>query len=248
MIGLSASFFLLASSFVAAFVSGVFGMGGGFLLLGALLAVFDVPTAMVVFGIFLLVACCYRAYLWRGHIVWPIIGRYLVASIATYGVMRLIAFVPDKAFVYVCLGLMPFLAELLPKSIPLDIGRPYVSYVCGSLVSVLQIIAGGAGNVLDVFFQKSQLERREIVATKAATQPFSQMLRVLYFVSFFDFRLPVSIWLVVAICVAAMVGTWAAGGVLNRMNDAQFRRWSQSIIYAISAVFLVRGLWLYTVG
>ncbi|MFM1814205.1 MAG: hypothetical protein RLZ98_900 [Pseudomonadota bacterium] len=245
MTGVAAYIFVLSSSFVAAFVSGIFGMGGGFLLLGVLLTVMDVATAMVVFSLFLLVACTYRAYLWREHIVWPIIGRYLAAAVVTYGAMRVIAFVPDKALVYVCLGLMPFAAELLPKGISLDVSRPRVSYVCGVVVSVLQVLAGGAGNVLDVFFQKSPLDRKKIVATKAATQPFAQALRAAYFLSFFDFQLPVPAWLIAAVCVIAMIGTTAAGGVLNRMNDMQFRRWSQIIIYAISLVFLGRGIWLY---
>lgn len=248
MIGLPTASFLVLSSFVAAFVSGVFGMGGGFLLLGALLAVLDVPSAMVVFGIFLLVACSYRAWLWRAHIIWPIIGRYFMASMVAYGIMRLVAFVPDKAFVYVCLGLMPFLAELLPKSISLDVSKPRVSYICGAVVSVLQVVAGGAGNVLDVFFQKSALDRREIVATKAATQPVAQVLRIVYFLSFFDFEMPVPGWLVALICLAAMAGTFAAGGVLTRMSEHQFRRWSQVMIFGISTVFLARGIWLYAVG
>ena len=216
MISLSAAVFVSVSSFVAAFVSGIFGMGGGFLLLGALLAVLDVPSAMVVFGLFLLVACSYRAYLWRDHIVWGIIARYFVAAMVAYGAMRLVAFVPDTAVIYLCLGLMPFAAELLPKSVSLDVSKPHVSYVCGAVVSVLQVLAGGAGNVLDVFFQKSQLDRKAIVATKAASQPIAQILRVIYFMSFFEFQLPVPGWLVAVVCVAAMVGTSAAGGVLNR--------------------------------
>jgi uncharacterized protein len=245
MIAISTAIFVTVSSFVAAFISGIFGMGGGFLLLGGLLTVMDVPTAMVVFSLFLLVACSWRAYLWRSHIVWPVIARYFVASLITYGIMRLIAFVPDKALVYICLGLMPFAAELLPKSISLDVSRPHASYMCGVVVSVLQVVAGGAGNVLDVFFQKSPLDRKAIVATKAATQPFAQLLRAIYFLSFFNFEMPVPLWLIGFVCVAAMLGTSAAGSVLNRMNDGQFRRWSQIIIYSISAVFLVHGLWLY---
>ena len=76
----------------------------------------------------------------------------------------------------------------------LDITRPGVPYLAGALIIVLQLLAGAAGHILDVFFQKSHLDRKTIVATKAVTQVMGHVYRIIYFGSFaaaFDDSIPV---------------------------------------------------------
>ena len=82
------------------------------------------------------------------------------------------------------LGLLPFAAYLVPKRVSLDITRPGVPYLCGCLIIVLQLLAGAAGHILDVFFQKSPLDRKTIVGTKAVTQVTGHVYRIAYFGSF----------------------------------------------------------------
>ena len=108
--------------------------------------------------------------------------------------MRSVALLPSKATLYLTLGLLPFAADLLPKRLSLDITRPGVPYFAGALIIVLQLLAGAAGHILDVFFQKSRLDRKTIVATKAVTQVTGHVYRILYFGSFaaaFDDSIPV---------------------------------------------------------
>ena len=50
---------------VSSFISGVFGMAGGMVLLGVLLVYFDVATGMVLFSIIQLTANGWRALHWR---------------------------------------------------------------------------------------------------------------------------------------------------------------------------------------
>ena len=66
-------------------------------------------------------------------------------------------------------------------------------YVAGAFIIVLQLLAGAAGHILDVFFQRSQLDRKTIVGTKAVTQVAGHLYRIAYFGSFeaaFDERSP----------------------------------------------------------
>ena len=108
---------------------------------------------------------------------------------------------------------------------------------------------GAAGNVLDVFFQRSQLDRKAIVATKAVTQVLAHALRVAYFGSFagaFETQLP---WWVYGGAVAlAICGTSLAALVLHRMTDTGFRRWSRRIIVAVSLTYAARGAWMLATG
>ena len=67
---------MLASSFV----SGLFGMAGGMILLGVLLVFMDVAPAMVLFGIIQMVSNGWRATLWLRYVDWSIVWRFLVGS------------------------------------------------------------------------------------------------------------------------------------------------------------------------
>jgi len=78
------------------FLSGIFGMAGGLILLGVLLTMLDVASAMVLFGTIQLAANGWRAALWRRNVIWPIVGRYIIGSLLAFGVMWMIGFVPKK--------------------------------------------------------------------------------------------------------------------------------------------------------
>ena len=231
------------------FLSGIFGMAGGLILLGALLAVLDVAPAMVLFGTTQLASNGWRGVLWRAHVRWPLVWRYTIGSVVAFLAMRLVAFLPGKALVYLGLGLMPFAVELLPGRLSPDITRPGAPFICGAAVMVLQLLAGASGNVLDVFFQKSPLDRKAIVATKAVTQVLAHALRIAYFGSFaqaFDAHLP---WWIYAGAVGlAIAGTTLAASLLHAMTDIDFRRWSRWVIKSVSLTYAARGSWLLLTG
>lgn len=230
---------------VTSFISGVFGMAGGMLLLGLLLLFMEVGPAMVLFGVIQLAANGWRSVLWWRHVAWNIVWRFLVGSTAMFFVMRTIAIFPGKAAIYLGLGLIPFAAYALPRRLSPDITRPGVPYLCGAFIIVLQLLAGAAGHVLDIFFQKSPLDRRRIVGTKAVTQVTGHVYRILYFGSFevtFDTQVPA--WGYAGAMVLACAGTSLAGLVLLRMSEAGFRAWSRRITIGVALTYLVRGVWL----
>lgn len=231
------------------FLSGIFGMAGGIVLLGTLLLVLDVAPAMVLFGSTQMAANGWRSLLWRAHVKWPIVGGYIVGALAAFAVMRLVVIVPSKGFMYLALGAMPFLADIMPKRLEPDITRPGMPYVCGLLLMVINLLAGATGTLLDVLFQKSTLDRKSIVATKAVTQTFSHLLRIFYFGSLTStFSSSIPWWVYAGAVIPALVGTSLAARVLEAMTDADFRRWARRIIATVSATFVVRGAWMIVAG
>ncbi len=227
------------------FLSGIFGMAGGLILLGVLLLLLDVAPAMILFGATQSAANGWRAVLWIKHVRWDLVWRSLIGAAVVFVILRWISFLPNKAIVYIGLGLSPFLADVMPKPLTPDITRPGAAYLCGAIVMAFTLLAGVAGPILDVFYQTSGLDRKTVVATKATTQTAGHLARILYFGSFtatFDGGFPV--WVFAAAIALAMFGTTLASHILERMTDANFRRWSKWVIQGISAVYLVRGLWL----
>ena len=77
---------------------------------------------------------------------------------------------------------MPFLIELLPTSMRPNIEWRGVPFLTGLLTTVVQVLAGVGGLFLDIFFQKSMLDRKTTNATKAVVQSFSHVVRGIYFI------------------------------------------------------------------
>ena len=233
---------------LSSFVSGTFGMAGGMVLLGVLLVYFDVTTAMVVFSIIQFFANGWRAMMWWRFVLWPIFWWYAFGALLAAGAMRAVAFVPDKATVYFLLGIMPFAVDLLPRRARPSIEWRGVPFLTGMLTTVVQILAGVGGLFLDIFFQKSTLDRKTTIATKAPTQTFSHILRGAYFGSFgavAGLSAPGAWWMIAAAVVLAIIGVQLTPYAIERMSDAGFRRWTRAIIIAISVVYIARALWLW---
>jgi uncharacterized membrane protein YfcA len=236
-----ASFAVLGATIVvSSFISGVFGMAGGMILLGVLLVYFDVATGMIMFSIIQLTANGWRALHWRNYVRWPIFWWYLAGAVIAFAGMRYLAFVPDKAFVYLALGLLPFFVEALPASLQPSIEWRGIPFLSGIFTTIIQFMAGVGGLFLDIFFQKSGIDRKTTNATKAVTQTFSHILRAAYFGSLGGVGdLNATVW--GPAMVLALAGAALAPFVLERMTDVGFRRWTRMIVFAVACVYLVRG-------
>jgi uncharacterized membrane protein YfcA len=243
------SWIIIGAAIVAgSFLSGVFGMAGGMVVIGVLLIYFDVATAMIFFSIIQLAANGWRAFQWWSYVRWDIIWLYCVGGAVAFAGLRLIEFIPDKALVYLLLGLMPFAVELLPASWRPNIEWRGVPFFTGIFTTIIQFLSGIGGPFLDIFFQKSMLDRRTTVATKAVAQTASHVLRFVYFVSLTGVGTGLEPLPVVAAIVLAIGGTALAPYVIERMTDRSFRQWTRYIIFAISIVYLVRAGWLFWYG
>ena len=142
-------------------------MAGGMVLLGVLLVYFDVTTGMVLFSIIQLATNGWRAVHYRQFVLWPIFWWYVLGGVLAFAFMRYMPFVPDKAMVYLLLGLMPFMVEALPAAMRPNIEWRGVPFLTGIFTTVIQFLAGVGGLFLDIFFQKSRLDRNTTNATKA---------------------------------------------------------------------------------
>ncbi len=241
-----ASLVLIGATVVlSSFISSVFGMAGGMVLLGVLLVYFDVATGMVLFSIIQLGTNGWRALHYRQYVLWPIFWWYVLGAMIAFAGMRYAEFVPDKALVYLLLGLMPFAVEVLPKAMRPNIEWRGVPLVTGFFTTIIQFLAGVGGLFLDIFFQKSRLDRKTTNATKAMTQSFSHILRGAYFWSLSGTgELSFQMW--APAIVLAILGSLGAPYVLERMTDDSFRQWTRVIIFTIATVYLIRaGLLLW---
>lgn len=240
----AAGAFLIVTAFFTATLSGIFGMAGGLVLMGTLAFVLPVSAAFVTHGILQLVANGWRAILHRQHVSWPIIFNYALASIAAGLVVMAISFTPSRPALFLMLGLVPMLVWLPRRWIELDASKRPHALTSGFLVTLVNLTAGVAGPLLDIFFVRTALTRHQIVATKAATQVFSHLAKiVVYGAPLLDAgggTLPS--WRVFALAIpASMLGTVVGGQVLDRISDVNFKRWTAWIVTGIGAIYLFKA-------
>ena len=225
-----------------AFLSGIFGMAGGLILIGVLLVVFPLPTAMVLHAVTQMASNGWRATLWWRHIVWKTIAFNVAGSLVSVGLWSIWLYVPDKAMALLMLGVSPFIVRAIPdKLMPRTFGPAQVAGT-GFVAMMLMLTTGVTGPLLDTMFLRSPFQRKQIIATKAASQVFSHGFKLVYFGALIDQVGQVEPWFLGVAIASSIVGTSLGKFLLERLSDQQFRVWSNRLITVLASYYVGYGL------
>lgn len=228
--------------FLTSTLSGVFGMAGGLVLLAVLLTILPVATAIAVQGAIQIVANGSRAWFSRDFIDWRILSHICLGLAAAAVALFILRYVPDLATVCIAIGLMPILVWIPRDWLALDASKPLHAFCCGFLGGGLNLAVGVSGPTVDIFFIRTQMDRRRIVATKAATQVVSHGAKVLFYGALAT-AMGGNDWLLVLIGAPfAVAGTNLGYHILQRMSDQGFRTWTRWVVTAIGIFYLMRGI------
>lgn len=235
---------LLVAVFLTSTLSGIFGMAGGLILLAILLLVLPVGTAIAVQGAIQLIANGSRAWLSRAYIDWRVVGIMTLGLLVVGAILFVIRYTPDLATVCIVIGVLPVLLWIPQSWLALDASRPLHAFVCGFLGGGINLAVGVAGPTIDMFFIRTPMDRRTIIATKAAVQVVNHTGKIVFYwnattmLTGFD-------WGIVALAAPfAIAGTSAGHWVLQRLTDANFKRLTRLIVTAIGIYYLIRGVTL----
>ena len=239
--------YVLGAAFVAAvfgtsLISGVFGMAGGLILLGLLLLVLPVGTAIAIQGAIQLIANGSRAWMSREWIDWRVMGLMTAGLLSAALLLAILRYVPDLVTVCITVGLLPILLWVPQRWLALDASKPHHAFLCGFLGGGLNLAVGVAGPVMDMFFIRTAMDRRVIIATKAAGQVINHSAKIVFY---WQAALVLTGWEWGAVALAApfaILGTRAGHWVLQRLTDARFKSWTRLIVTAIGIYYLVRGI------
>ncbi|MCJ8520162.1 putative membrane protein YfcA [Pseudorhizobium tarimense] len=228
--------------FLTSLLSGVFGMAGGLILLWVLLLLMPLGTAIAVHGVIQMVANGSRAWFSRTYIDYRILGILCLGLAISAVVLLFLDYKPNIIVVSIAIGLMPILVWLPVQRLHLDASKPSHALICGLIAGALTVGVGVSGPTIDIFFIRAMMDRRKVIATKAATQLISHATKVVFYWNAASL-LPAADWVAIALAAPiAILGTRAGNVILQRLTDANFRVWTRWIVTGISAVYIVQGL------
>jgi uncharacterized protein len=231
-----------------AFLSGIFGMAGGLILIGILLAIMPLPQAMALHAVTQMASNGWRASLWWHHIRLRPALSYMSGCVLAMLVWSLSRYVPGKALAMFMLGLTPFVARhALPSTLKPNAEKLSHGLAYGAVCMALVLLTGASGPLIDTYFLGGKLERREIVATKSFCQVLSHFMKLIYFGGIVDNAASVDPMMMAIAIAASIVGTTAARRILDAMNDKQFRDWATRIINCVSGYYVLQGSYLLLV-
>jgi uncharacterized protein len=239
---------IVVAVLVTSFISGILGMAGGMILMGVLLALLPLSAAMMLHGITQMASNGWRAWLWRREIAWRVFAGYALGALLALCLFFAFQFVVTKPVAYLLLGLTPFVSYVLPPKLALNVDRAWHPFACGVVCTSVQLLAGVSGPLLDVFFVKSKMDRRGVVATKAMSQTFGHLLKIIFFGSIGwqatgSATLGLTPALMAACIGCAFIGTSLSKQVLERITDANFRQWTQWTVLTTGVIYLCWGGW-----
>ncbi|MBM3527692.1 MAG: sulfite exporter TauE/SafE family protein [Alphaproteobacteria bacterium] len=233
-----------ATMVATAFLSGIFGMAGGLILMGVLLALLPLPEAMALHSVTQMASNGWRGLLWLRYVHWSAAATFLAGCAVAFAVWTVWRYVPSKPVAFILLGVSPFVVRVIPARFKPDPERILHGALYGSACMTLMLLCGVSGPLIDSYFLGGKLDRREIVATKAVCQIVSHGAKFVYFGALVDQAAGLD-WPMVALAIAAsMVGTTMAKPILERLSDTQYRTWAMHIITAIALVYLAQGSYL----
>lgn len=243
-IGLAA--FIGTITVITAFLTGIFGMAGGLLLMGVLVLIMPVPDAMILHGFTQASSNGTRMVMMRHFVSPSITFQFALGGAVATTLFSIVMFVPDKGFVLICIGLLPFISLVIPSYLVPRGDRKGGAISCGMLCMSLSLTVGVAGTLLDLFFVRSDLDRRQIVATKAACNTILHVTKTIYFgaiVGIIGTNLPS--WLLIMALILPFFGNWLARPVLNKMSNEQFRYGTRVLVLIIGTFYLIQGAFYY---
>jgi uncharacterized membrane protein YfcA len=245
--GIGLTLIICVAMIVTSFLSGIFGMAGGVILIGILLALLPLQTAMVLHGVTQLASNGWRALLWWRDVRWRIAAAYSAGSLIALGLWSITGYVPDKPVAFLLLGLSPFSVRLIPERFRPNPEHMSQSVLYGVLCTGLMMLTGVAGPLLDSFFLGGKLDRRNIMATKSMCQIFGHAVKLAYFSGVITDPGTIDPMVAALAVIASMAGTFLAKPVLTALSDKTYRLWANRIVTGVSSYYSLYGVYLITI-
>lgn len=230
---------LLATSALTSFITAAFGVGGGVALLAVMATVMPAAVVIPLHGVIQIGSNGGRtALMWR-YIRWPVLLAFAGGAVvgAALGA-RVLVDLPTGwmelalgvFILWSCWGPMPRLRHGSAPRVVLG----------GAVTSVLTLFVGATGPFVSAFLRAMSMDRLHHVGTFSACMTMQHGVKIMVF-GLVGFAYRPYLPFLAAMVGFGFLGTWVGRRVLQRMDEALFRR-------ALTVLLTVLALRLLQVG
>ncbi len=233
---------LIIAALVGSIISGIVGMAGGVTLLGIMSALLPPVQVVPLHGVIQLISNSTRTVVFLKQVRWSIFLSYVFPL--TIGI-----WLGTQLWTGQFDWFKPFIGAFI---IVFLLSRRYVKHLrnlpnwsfipLGGVVGVLTMYVGATGPLIAPFFLRDDLDKEEVIATKAACQSWGHLLKIPAFLSL-GFNYQAHWELLLGMSLAVIVGTIVGKKVLKRFSKQAFAVAYQTVL-AVIAIYLIVGAWL----
>jgi uncharacterized membrane protein YfcA len=234
---------LVIAALAASAISGAIGMGGGVTLLAVMATIMEPAAVVPIHGVVQMTSNFTRALRLLKRVNWSIVAMYFPTMLLGAWIGLQLYRGAGMPWFKPAIGLfvLAFLAWDRFKPKRLQMPR-WVFVPAGLGGGFLTIAVGAAGPFLAAFFLRDDLERHEVVATKAAIQTFGHLVKIPAFLSI-GFRYQDELVTIVPLLACVVIGTFLGTSLLHRMREDVFRNMFR-IVLGLLALRLVASPWI----
>ena len=220
-------------------MSGVFGLGGGLILLLVLIHYFDTGLAMVIHGLFSIFVCGHRGILNFDKIDFKLAVNFSLGYFFAFLVLSQFNILLAKETIVYAIGLFA-VSSLFINSAPIDITKMKSCVFASTIIGYLSLTVGSSGPLFNVLFLNKKLDKEKVIATKSAIAVVTLSIKTFYFFN----TIPQSsdytelYWLIPLFVLHGMLGTNWAESSRKHISERHFYN-SGRIITAITGVFCI---------
>lgn len=233
---------LTVASALTAVISATVGMAGGIVLLSVMTFFLDLSVIVPVHGVVQLASNSTRVLALKQHVEKRILIPMMIGiPIGTVIATKIIKSIANKEVFYFLIAGLIFYVLFKPKKLP-SLKIPFWSFgVLGIGVGLLNPLIGATGPFMAPFYLRDDLNKEQIVATKAAAQAYGHLLKIPAFLYLgFDY---LAYGLLTLLMIAGViVGTRYGVHLLHKMNERTFRLIFKSALFIAACRIVYKGL------
>jgi uncharacterized membrane protein YfcA len=198
-------------------------MAGGIVLLSIMTFFLPLSTIVPIHGAVQLTSNVSRSWFLKENIDWRIfrpfaVGLPIGGLIATY----IIKSIDNKDQFLVLIACLILYTIFKPKKLPhFQIPHWCFSFV-GLIVGILSPLIGATGPFIAIFFMRDDLDKKQVVATKASVQMVGHTIKIPIFLytgfNYLEYSLPI-----VLLALGAILGTKFGVRILHGISEKFFK-------------------------
>lgn len=221
---------LLLGSIAAFLLSSVAGGGAGLLLMPVLVLLLPAASAPAALSIGTATSSASRLIVLRKRIRWDVVRWFVPAAVPAVlvGAWLLTLFPPIYIQVLIGVFLMGNLPAVFrkvvahPAALPLA-DRPRRLLLVGAAAGILSGFTGAVGLLFNRFYYRLEMDKEEIVATRAANEVLLHIIKLVLYAGF-GLLTERALFAGAVVAVGAIAASFVTPFTLRRLDEALFRR------------------------